>query len=118
MGNNEARLGATCFVWTAMTIITVAMLAAGQFSFVIALVFAFAAFGTTAAMWNNRIDSQEDKAQAEKAKRRGRLEKFVDQLDDEELDELRARLMSESDGEAVSLDELMNEVKSRRESSS
>lgn len=115
MGTNETRLGATFFIWTAFTILTVALLVADQFNGVIGVVFALAAVFGTAAVWTATLENSPSKAEAEKAKRQGRIEKFVTQLDEVELDELRARLMAESDGERVSLDELLSEVETRRE---
>lgn len=116
MSTQEARFGTTVLIWTAFTIVTVALLAAGQFNFIVGVAFALAAVFGTAAVWGAKIEAG-DNAETEKAKRRGRIEKFVDQLDDDEIAELRARLMADSDGETVSLDELLHEMESRRDNS-
>ena len=49
----------------------------------------------------------ENGKEAEKAKRRSKVQRLVDGLDDRELDELRTRLMSSDDSEATSLEELL-----------
>jgi cell division protein FtsW (lipid II flippase) len=111
MGNNETRLGATFFIWLALTIIMLAMLGAEQFNFIIGGILAGAAMFATAAVWQKGADGGADKAV--KNKRVSRVERFVDNLSDNELDELRARLISSTDGEMVSVDELLNEIDRR-----
>jgi hypothetical protein len=48
---------------------------------------------------------------SEKAKRRSRVDRLLDRMNDADLAELRDRLMSEQDGELASLDDILSEHK-------
>jgi hypothetical protein len=108
MGNNEARLGATLLIWAAFTVIAVVALLAQQFNFVVAIVLGGASMLATAAVWQHADNPHQSEERAEKNKRRSKVETLLERLDERELDELRARL-SDSDGEMVSLDEVLAE---------
>jgi hypothetical protein len=80
---------------------------------------------TTRVVWNGTLGlSAEDRRDAyreetvinsEKAKRTNRVSRMLDSLSDDELDELRARLMAEQDGEInTTLEELLAERDQRR----
>ncbi|MBL8121075.1 MAG: hypothetical protein JNJ78_26475, partial [Anaerolineae bacterium] len=53
-------------------------------------------------------------SEAEKAKRRSRVDRMIDRMDERDLAELRARLAENNDGEMVSLDELLQEKERQR----
>jgi hypothetical protein len=80
---------------------------------------------TTRVVWNGTLGlSAEDRraayhdqvaASSEKAKRTNRVSRMLDGLSDDELDELRTRLMAEQDGEInTTLEELLAEREERR----
>jgi hypothetical protein len=108
MSNNEAKLVATLGVWTAFTIVAVtAMIRDLQMSSFmgafLALLLVAGAVVATGFVW--RAPAADEIEASEKSKRRTRVDRMVDRLSHQELEELRARLMA--DGEQVSLDELM-----------
>lgn len=120
MGNNETRLISTGIIWTAFTVIMIGAMVTGAFAD--SGIFFLMGFGmllagvviATGFVWkygNNSVSSVE---QSEKAKRRSRVERMLDNMDRNDLDELRSRLMSESDGEAVGLEELLTERERQR----
>jgi hypothetical protein len=117
MGTNEARVAGTCGVWLAVMVVAVgaivtAKVLGGVLVFLIVAILAGVAAAATQAIWG--ASSQGSTAQnSEKSKRRSRVDRMLERMDDAELDELRARLMSESDGEAVSLNELLAERERR-----
>jgi hypothetical protein len=119
MNNNESRLMATFLVWLAFTVIMVAAMVTGALVnsgafFLIGFIILVVAVGTsTQAIWKygSGADSGE---MAEKAKRRSKVDRILDRMDESQLDELRARLLDEPDGEAVSLNELLAERERRR----
>jgi hypothetical protein len=106
---DELKVQVTAYIWAAFTLVCIATVAGGQFNFLTAIVLGGCAFMATAAVWdqlgNDKKRSETD--EAEKAKRRGRVDRMLDKLDDHELRDLRARLMADNDGEAVSLDEVL-----------
>ena len=110
MNNTEARVMATFFIWAAITIIAVAAMVAhisvdGFVGIVLAMILVGSASGATNAIWKGtRVD---DEQSAEKSKRRNNVDRVLERLTDREIEDLRARLIGESDGEAVSLDELI-----------
>jgi hypothetical protein len=80
---------------------------------------------TTRFVWNGTLGlSAEDRraayreetvTESEKAKRTNRVSRLLDTLSDDELDELRARLMAQEDGEInTTLEELLAEREERR----
>ena len=110
MSNNEARSASSFFVWTAFTIVGVAAIVNGSnmstfTSVVLAIILAGSAVTATQAIWKNH-DTDEGKAD-EKHKRRTQVDRMLERLSDREIEDLRARLIADSDGEAVSLDELI-----------
>jgi hypothetical protein len=114
MSQNETRLYATIAIWSALAVMGVAAMVTriqldGGALVALFFVLIIGAAGGTAAVWNSGNAKQEAVDEAEKAKRRSKVERLVEKLDEQELDELRARLMAENDGEALSLDELMQE---------
>lgn len=114
---NEARVAGTCGVWLAVAIIGAGALAnafslGGLFVFLIVAVVAGMGMTATQAIWGKSQENGE--VSVEKSKRRSRVDRLLEKMDDAELDELRARLMSESDGEAVSLNDLLAERERRR----
>lgn len=117
MGNNETRLAATCGIWLAFTAVTVAALVTRVFDgsgtlFLVGFIFLLIAVSSaTQAVWKYGGDLRSGEKMTEKAKRHSRVTRMLDKLDEDDLAELRARLMSESDGEAVSLEELLAERK-------
>jgi flagellar basal body-associated protein FliL len=114
MQNNEAKLGGTFFIWLAVTIIILVLLIAGQFNWIFGAFLIIGAAIGTGSIWSGHHDT-ETKADAapEKIKRRTRVEDFVNNLNDDELEELRARLLDNADGELVSVDDLLYEMDKR-----
>ncbi|GIL12608.1 MAG: hypothetical protein BroJett038_13280 [Chloroflexota bacterium] len=134
MDNNMTRLISTAVIWTALTIILVAMVVNNALDFWLAqhryasrqkkvamvvnnaLDFWMAALtigsgvGVTAVVWFSQMgNSQADRlAEAEKVKRRGRVDRVLERLNEAELAELRARL-AETDGELLTLEELVQD---------
>lgn len=51
--------------------------------------------------------------EAAKAKRRSRIERMLDEMSEQDLEELRARLM-DADGELADMDELFHSIQSQR----
>lgn len=114
MSDNDARAAGTFMIWTALTIITVAAMVtnidvngAYLFAGIIALIIAGAV--TTGAIWRSGRRDSDDSHHAEKAKRNGKVERLLARLDERDLEELRSRLLSENDGETVSLEELLTD---------
>lgn len=113
--NNIARVLATGIIWAALTVFGVAImvtqttLANGPLMFIVAALVIGAASGTT-AVWNG-ADARKE---AEKTKRRSRVERLMSDLDERDMDELRSRLMDDpNNNETVSLEELMQTGKQR-----
>jgi hypothetical protein len=111
MNNMEARVLATFFVWTAFTIIVVAAMVShinvdAFAGIVLTIILAGSASGATSAIWKG--GKADEEGSAEKAKRRNNVDRVLERLSDQEIEDLRARLIGESsDGEAVSLNELI-----------
>ncbi|GIL12609.1 MAG: hypothetical protein BroJett038_13290 [Chloroflexota bacterium] len=105
--NNLSRTLSTVTIWAALAILGVtAMLTGTQVDFIMAAVAIGAGMMATIVIWESGKEAGKD--QAEKAKRRGRLDQMLDRLNEDELAELRSRLI-ESDGEQVTLDDLLAE---------
>jgi hypothetical protein len=115
MQPHEAKVASVLFIWAAFTVVMIGLLAADKFHFITAAVIAGAAVFGTASVWQqeSKADAEARAQVEEKAKRRGRVDRFIEQLSDEELEHLRARLMTD-DGEMVSVEELLTEVEARR----
>jgi uncharacterized membrane protein len=108
-----ARMIATAVIWGALTVMFVAMaVTQNEINFLIVGILAGVGWFATDAVWDGARVKSSDRAkqeQAEKAKRRTRLDAMVDDLSQDELRELRSRLMDDSDGEMVSMDDLLRE---------
>ncbi len=113
------KLTAISIIWIAFTIIMTARTspvsgADGELLVWLTLALALAAGGSTLAIAHAPDNSQRQEHNAEKAKRtRSRVGRFMDSLSDDEVAELRARLMAE-DGEVVPLEQLMAQPEERR----
>lgn len=98
MNNTEARVLATGLIWIALTILGVALMvtdtAGGSMSFMLATLIGGGTIGT-AAIWRRSETSADPLDAAEKAKRRTRVDRLMERLDEHDLDELRYRLMNE-----------------------
>jgi hypothetical protein len=119
MNNNETRLMATFLIWLAFTVTMVTAMVTGIASdsgayFLAAFtIFVIGVSVATTAVW--RYGSSDTSAQSsEKTKRRSQVERLLERMDENELDELRTRLMSDSDGETVGLGELLAERERQR----
>ncbi len=110
MRNNEAKVLSTFFIWFAFTMVSMTAMIRdihleGLGAIGLAVLLVAGAVLATQFVWaGNSISAAEAD---EKAKRRTRLDRVMDYLSDDELEELRARLTTESDGEQVSLEELL-----------
>jgi hypothetical protein len=110
MKNTEARAISSFFVWTAFTIVGVAAIVNGSnmstfTSIVLAVILAGSAVTATQSIWKSQ--DADDGNSAEKNKRRNNVDRILERLSDREIEDLRARLMADGDGEAVSLDDLL-----------
>lgn len=107
MGSNTTRLITSAIIWTALTaIIITGMLSGIEMNFIVLAVILGAGALSTMAVWDQKSDTADK--EAEKAKRRGRVDTFLDGLSEAELNDLRARL-DVSDGEVLGLDDLLAE---------
>lgn len=113
MNNNEVRLFSTLIVWTAITIIAISLMIfnvelEGFMAVFIPILLILAGLSSMRYIW--RDSSQESRGESvEKAKRKSRIEHLVATLNEDELAELRNRLMAGYDGEAVPLNDLLAE---------
>jgi hypothetical protein len=117
MDRDIARVVGTCGIWFAVIIIGVAAITNAMFMngvlvFLLVMIMAIAAASATQSIWGHA--HAETSQNADKIKRRSRVDRVLERMNDDELDELRARLMSESDGEAVSLNDLLAERDRRK----
>lgn len=93
---SRERTFLTALIWVAFTIIsvvvtiTIPMTGGDNDQMVIAIVAGVAATISTGVMWSSSRTPQEA---SEKAKRESRVGRWLETLDNSELDELRARLM-------------------------
>ncbi len=110
MNNIQARVLATALIWTAITVLGVAVLvnseASGAQAFMLVVLVIGGTIGT-GTIWKDAESNGSASEQSEKAKRRSRVERMMDNLDARDLDELRYRLMDQRDEQQVPLDELM-----------
>jgi len=119
MKEHEVRLTATAVIWTAFTIVTVGALifsdrlSSGMIMF-LALLFTAAAVISTNMIWKRTNEPIIQIERSEKSKRRTRVDDMLDTMSDREVDELRMRLIADSDGEAVDLNELLVERERQR----
>jgi hypothetical protein len=112
MSENESRIGATFFIWLAFTVVSItAMLrdipVQSGSSVFLAILLVLGAVSATRYVW--RGSEMTSRETAEKMKRRSRVERMIDRMSEQDIEELRARLLSDSDGEASSLEELMRQ---------
>jgi hypothetical protein len=110
MTTTEAHTISSFFVWTAFTIVGVAAIVNGSnmstfTSIVMAVILAGSAVTATQAIW--RSNDADDARSAEKNKRRNNVDRVLERLSDREIEDLRARLTGDADGEAVLLDDLL-----------
>jgi uncharacterized membrane protein YhiD involved in acid resistance len=109
--NAAARAIATLGIWAAVTILGIGTLVnsvylnGGAIVLIMAILFG-AALTATQLVWKSTSTGIQE--QAEKTKRRTKLDRVLDKLSDQEIEDLRARLMDDSDGEQVALEELMD----------
>lgn len=107
MDANETHLGTTGIIWVAYTVIMVAAMAAsnnmsGGMLVMLVIIFTVAALSATSMIWKNR-----DMQSIEKVKRRSRVDRVMDEMNDQELSELRARIGYDTYEDPVALDELL-----------
>lgn len=118
MRDERMRLAATMFVWLAFTITTALTVANAVFIddgplVLIMLILGFSAVIGTRAIW---LESAPAAApQAEKAKRRSRPERPLDEMGTDEREQLGPRLMAEDDGESVSIEDLIHQARKDRQ---
>ncbi len=116
--NNGARVFATGMIWAALTILGVAAMVSrvaasgGIVVFIMTALIAGATIGTY-SVWRGANANVSAREEAEKAKRRSRIERLMDDLDERDIDELRFRLMNHDDEESVPLEELMQKGQER-----
>jgi multisubunit Na+/H+ antiporter MnhF subunit len=118
MTDTQARALTTTIIWIIFAAIAITALVAGQRvddGVVIATMIStvIACLAGTNMVWRGTYGHDGAIAEAEKTKRRTRVERVLDSMDERELDELRARL-SESDGEMISLDDVLAERRNQR----
>jgi hypothetical protein len=115
------KLAAIGIIWIAFTVIMTSgsspvSNADGSSAVWLTLALALAAGGSTLAIAVGGDRSQPAEQRVEKAKRtRSRVGRMMDSLSDDEVAELRARLMADDD-EVVPLEQLMAEREERRSS--
>ncbi len=109
MTNMQARVLATGLIWTALTVLGVAAMVTGASSgsmTAILFVLIVGATLSTGTIWRWAEPNSSTEDEAEKSKRRTRIDRMMDNLDDGELEELRYRLRGDEANKRVSLDEL------------
>ncbi|MBL8162864.1 MAG: hypothetical protein JNJ61_12825 [Anaerolineae bacterium] len=118
MTDTQARALTPAIIWIIFAAIAITALIAGQRveeGVVIATMISsvIACLAGTNMVWRGTYGTDNTVADAEKTKRRSRVERLLDNMDERELDELRARL-SDSDGEMISLDDVLAERRGQR----
>jgi hypothetical protein len=115
-----ARSAVTLGIWIMVMIMlsNVAVFASGN---IVPLTFilSVAAAASTGFIWNARLGGDSDRRRqveiAGKAKRDDRMGRLLSSLSDDEIDDLRQRLMAREDGEiSTTLEELLAERERRR----
>src|SRR4051812_30249193 len=100
--NNIARVFATGIIWGALTILGIAMMVShvdisgGMLAFMLTALIVGATIGT-AAIWNSGSKNEDALEQSGKNKRHSRVERLMSDLNEQDIDELRYRLMSQGD---------------------
>ena len=116
--NNIARVLATGIIWGALTVLGVAAtlsrvaLSSGALATIMTVFIIGATIGT-ASVWKGASATASAPEESEKAKRRSRVERLMSDLDEHDIDELRYRLMGDSDDDRVSLEELITKGQRR-----
>jgi len=116
--NNIARVFATGIIWGALTILGIAAtvshveLSSGALTIIMAMLIIGATIGT-GSVWRGASATSNPQEEAEKAKRRSRVERLMSDLDERDIDELRYRLMGERDDEPVPLEDLLHKGQGR-----
>ncbi|MBI5667766.1 MAG: hypothetical protein HZC41_07135 [Chloroflexi bacterium] len=111
MESNLARMITTAVIWTALLLMAVtAMVTKTSVDFWMILIGLGAGAVTTMFIWDSSNSKPADSAG--KSKRSGRVDRMLDKLSEAELAELRARLI-ESDGEMLSLNDVLTESERR-----
>jgi hypothetical protein len=116
--NSLARMISTVTIWLMVTgIIITGMVMSYDVAgvVVLALILGIGAAIATEKIWSAGEAGETAKTprQQEKLKRRSPVDLLLERLDDAELDDLRARLVGERDGEAASLEDLLAEQERR-----
>jgi len=110
--NSISRVIATGIIWAALTILGVAMMvthvemSGGMLAFMMTILVIGATIGT-AAIWKGGDPEISAHQSSEKAKRRSRVDRLMNDLTDHDLEELRSRLMDENDEDRVPLEDLI-----------
>lgn len=111
MDRNLARLITTAIIWTALAVMGItAMVTNTDLDFWVVLIGLAAGTVSTMFIWDDHATGVA--GSAEKSKRSGRVDRVLEKLNNAELEELRARL-TESDGEMLTLDQLLAERERR-----
>ncbi len=119
MKEHEVRLTATAVIWTAFTVVMIGALifsdrlSSGMVMFM-AILFTMAALASTNMIWKRTNEPVIQIERSEKSKRRTRVDDMLDTMSDREIEEMRMRLIADSDGEAVGLNELLMERERQR----
>lgn len=112
MESNLARMITTAVIWTALLLMAVtAMVTKTSVDFWMILIGLGAGMVTTMFVWDSSNRRPADSS--EKSKRSGRVDSLLNKLSEAELDELRARLIESSDGEMLSLNDVLAERERR-----
>ncbi len=110
--NHLDRVIATSVIWTAFAAILIAAPNVSHDGFIV-MVLAIAAGVPTAIMWESTRPEEDDESAEEKSTKSKRqhspIARLVEVLDEDELEELRQRLMANEDGELVELDTLLRD---------
>lgn len=106
--HSASKVFVTIMIWSCITGISIASLVTvGRdeplFPLIICAIALITAAITTTKIWNTDTEAT---SEAEKIKRQSRVERMLKQMDDRDIEELRARL-SEGDGETASLEDLL-----------
>jgi hypothetical protein len=113
--SSVARIFATMFIWAAVTILGAStLLSSGNLGGAPVVIIMVLLIGAAASLTQFFWKMTDERDMAEKSKRHSRIDQLLVNLNDEDITELRARLMAEADGEQVTLDELMTEHEKRR----
>lgn len=87
------RLGITLVIWVLLSVVAIAGMDMGDGNVVPVVMFmAMGAAAATIAIWTASLNAQGTESEKVKRAGRSRVGRLLDDLDDDELDELRARL--------------------------